>query len=156
MAIIPSKADLLLPIRNRSLVSTPGMSGFPQDLLEIMNFKLLFVIRKRLIPDNVSGLWVLWGREHSCYNCNVGHIAYVIVDEKLEISHIDQCQIMAINIIISSKHSMMIIYCKGTGQLNVTATVPLRSSVQFIYLQLASTEIALSFSSISQPRVHQF
>ena len=149
MAIIPSKADLLLPIRNRSLVSSPGMSGFPQDLLKIINCKLLFVWRKRLIPDNVSGLWVLWGRENSCYNCNVGHIADVIVDEKLEISHVDQCRIMAINIIISSKHSMMIIYCKGTGQLNVTATVPLRSSVQFIYLQLASIEIALSFSSIS-------
>ena len=65
-----------------------------------VNFaKLLKTVNSRVLedlPDDVPLLWVGGGWEYLNDQCQVFHIANVIVNEKLKVSDVDQCKISTI------------------------------------------------------------
>ena len=73
-----------LPRRNTSLVTTPGMSGLPQDSLLTCG-SVARVQQPRSSPDNGPGLGVLSCRVDGGHQRYTRHITNVVVDGKLEV-----------------------------------------------------------------------
>ena len=81
-----------LPSKNTSFDALSFNLGVPQVSLirnNVLKEEPKLKIKNYLLPDNVSCIQMLHSRVDDGHQRYVGHIAYIIIDQELEVGYVD-------------------------------------------------------------------